>query len=169
MPYNSIMDLQAWISTFTKLHEKAKRNALSGEDLKTYNTGRDELARAMVAAQGQTLKEGENPRKILRVARAVQIDLDLSTGRVRALTMELAREWFSALIEKAPPPTEAVGFTLRLPGGLDMVVGRCKLMDITKRTGSVCARFAFKDMSERDLERVEGLVFDSVVQQLRRI
>ncbi len=163
------MDLQAWISTFTKLHEKAKKKALDGEDLKTYYTGRDELARAMVSAQGYKLKEGEDPRKILKVARAVQIDLDLSTGRVRALTTELCREWFSALIEKPPPPTESVGFSLKVPGGSEPLVGRCKLLDVQKRQGAVCARFAFQELSAPSLEKIEMLLFDSVVEQLRRV
>jgi hypothetical protein len=162
------MDLQAWISTFTQLHEKAKKNALSGDDLKTYQTGRDELARAMVAVQGQVLKDGENPRQALKVARAAQIDLDLASGRVRAMTMEITRDWFSVLIEKPPSVTESVGFSLRIPGAAEPLLGRCKLLDISKRQGTVCARFAFKDLTPEKVEKVEMLVFDSVVDQLRR-
>src|SRR5271170_942022 len=111
------MDLMAWISTFTKLHEKARKKELDAEDLKTYHTGREELARAIVVAQRLTLKEGETPRQARRVARAVQIDLDLSCGRVRALTMDISKGGFSTIIEKAPGPTERVGFTLKVPGG----------------------------------------------------
>jgi hypothetical protein len=163
------MDLTAWITTFTKLHERARKNDLDAEDLKTYHSGRDELARAIVAAQRLTLKPDETPRQAMRVARALAIDLDLTVGRVRVLTMDLSRGGFSALIEKPPAMAELVGFTLKVPGGVDPVIGRCKLVDAAKRTGNFRAAFAFQNLAAADLEKIEMLLFDSVIEQFKRV
>jgi hypothetical protein len=162
------MDLSAWISTFTKLHEKARKRELDEEDLKTYHAGREELARAIVAAQRLTVKEGETQRQALRVARAVQIDLDLSTGRVRALTLDISQGGFSTLIEKPPTPTEAVGFTLRVPGASEPMLGRCKLVEATKRLGNARCSFAFQNLTPQDIEKIEMMLFDSVIEQFKR-
>ena len=163
------MDLNAFITVFSDLHEKARRKALDGAQLKIYHDGREALARAMVAAQRLTLKEGQTPREAMRVARAVQIDLDLARGRIQAVTLDISRTGFSALLEKAPPPTETPGFTLRIPGIIDPVVGRCKPVDISKLQGHVRAGFAFQNLSERDLDKIEMMLFDSVIEQFRKL
>jgi hypothetical protein len=162
------MDLSAWISTFTKLHEKARKNELDEQDLKTYHAGREELARALVAAQRLTVKAGETQRQALRVARAVQIDLDLSSGRIRALTLDISLGGFSSLIEKPPLSTEAVGFTLRVPGVTEPVIGRCKLVETVKRLGNSRCSFAFQNLNAQDLEKIEMMLFDSVIEQFKR-
>ncbi|HUB07261.1 MAG TPA: PilZ domain-containing protein [Myxococcales bacterium] len=161
------MELSAWISTFRKLHEKARRKELDEIDQKTYVAGRDELARALVVAQRLTLKTGETPRQALRVARALAIDLDLASGRVRALTQDLSRGGFSALVEKPPTLDDLVGFTLRIPGGVDPVIGRCKLVDAAKRQGNFRASFAFQALGEAEQERIEMILFDTVLEQFR--
>ena len=76
--------LTEWLLTFRQLHEKARRGQLRDAELARYRAGRDELARALLAAQRLQLKPGETPRQALRVARALQLDLDLPTARLRA-------------------------------------------------------------------------------------
>ncbi|MHB8417005.1 MAG: PilZ domain-containing protein [Myxococcales bacterium] len=162
------MDLSAWLAAFRKLHDKARRKELDADEMKTYLTGRDELARAIVAAQRLTLRPGQTPRQAMRAARALAIDLDLAAGRVRALTMDLSRGGFSALLAQPPSPDDPVGFTLRIPSA-DPVIGRCKLVDSAKRQGSTQSSFAFEPLGEAELERIEMVLFDTVLEQFRGV
>ncbi len=161
------MDSLDWISDFAKLHEKAKKTMLDGEELKRYCAGRDELARSMFVAQGLALKAGETPRQFLRVARTVPIGLDLPTGLVHALTIDIGRGGFATTLDKAPPPTESVAFTLTLPAGRAPVLGRCKLVTAARQQGTFGVSFAFQDLSEADADRIESFVLDSVIKRLR--
>jgi hypothetical protein len=165
--YYPAMDSLDWISDFAKLHEKAKKTMLDGEELKLYCSGRDELTRAMLVAQGLTAKAGETPRQFLRVARTVPIALELPTGLVHALTIDIGRGGFAATLDKAPPETESVPFTLTLPAGRAPVFGRCKLVTAARQQGNVGAGFAFQDLSEADADRIESFVLDAVIKRLR--
>src|ERR671928_230325 len=49
-----------------------------------------ELARALLAAQRVTIPTGLRPRRALRVARALQADLDFGTKAVRATTLDVS-------------------------------------------------------------------------------
>ena len=82
--------LTEWLIAFRALHEKARRGQLRDGDAVRYRAGRDELARALLTAQRLQLKPGETPRRAMRVARALQVDLDLGTGHVRALTNDIS-------------------------------------------------------------------------------
>ncbi len=158
------MDLTAWLAAFGKLHERARQGGLSAAEERQYAAGREELARAMVAAQKIPLPPGETARDGYKAARALPIDLDLSAGRVRALTLEFSRRGFATLLEKPPPVTEAVGFVLRAPGS-DPITGRCRLVETVHRGNSQWSRFAFKDLPPEAAEKMEMLVIDSLLAQ----
>jgi hypothetical protein len=158
------MNLSAWLEQFRNLHEKARRKLLDEEATKAYHTGRDELARAMLASQRLTVKEGQTPRQALRVARALSVTLD----GVRAVTLDFSLGGFSTVLEKAPGANELVGFTLKLPGGGDPVIGRCKLASSVQRHGSYRTSFTFLAMPEGETERVEMALIDAVLEQLER-
>src|ERR1700682_2069144 len=129
------MGLPEWIGAFKKLNELAQKGELSPEQMGAYQRDRDEFARAMVAAQRLTLQPGQKPRHALRVARALQIDLALASGTVRAMTLNISVGGFAALLAGSPPATEAVGFTLKTPGKSEPILGRCKAVDVQKRPG----------------------------------
>ncbi len=128
--------LAQWLLEFRQLHEKARRGQLSGRELQLYRSGRDELARALLAAQRLTLRPGETPRRALRVARALQVDLDFATSRERAVTIDLSTGGFSCLLAKAPPVGDEAGFSLRLPAS-DALAGRARS---SPRSGSRSGR-----------------------------
>jgi hypothetical protein len=159
------MSLSAWLSQFRDLHERARRKALDERDLATYRHGRDELARALLAAQRLTLKPGETPRQALRVARALQIDLDLLTSRERAISIDLSTGGFSCLLAKAPPLGDEVGYSMRVPAS-EPLAGRARLADVKPQAGNVRVAFQFVGMSAEDKERLELFVFDTVLAQL---
>src|SRR5512143_2935873 len=107
--------LREWLLEFRRAHERARSGQLGEAELEVYRAGRDELARALLAAQRLTLRPGETPRRALRVARALQVDLDLVTSRERAVTIDLSTGGFSCLLAKGPPLGDEVGFSMRLP------------------------------------------------------
>jgi len=157
--------LADWISAFRELHERARRGALTPSELAAYRSGRDELARALLAAQRLTLKSGETPRQALRVSRALQVELDLPTARQRAVTIDLSTGGFSTLLDKAPPVGDDMGVSLRLPAA-DPVVCRARVTDVRPQGGHVRVAARFEAMPLPDRERLELFVFDTVLAQL---
>ncbi|HEY6003640.1 MAG TPA: PilZ domain-containing protein [Anaeromyxobacter sp.] len=158
--------LSEWLLAFRAMHEKARRGELKGREVETYRSGRDELARALLAAQRLTLRPGETPRRALRVARALQVDLDLGISRERAVSIDLSTGGFSCLLGKAPPTGDEVGFSLRLPAA-EPLVGRAHVQGVTVLPGNVRVSFSFVNQSEAEKERIEMFVFDTVLAQLQ--
>jgi c-di-GMP-binding flagellar brake protein YcgR len=148
------------------MHEKARRGPLQGREAEAYRAARDELARALLAAQRLTLHPGETPRRALRVARALQVDLDLLTARERAVSIDLSTGGFSCLLGKALPIGDEAGYSLRLPAA-EPLVGRARVQDVKVFPGNVRVSFSFVGMSEADRERIEMFVFDTVLSHLQ--
>jgi hypothetical protein len=159
------MSLAQWLATFREMHERARRGALDARDLAIYKAGRDELARALLAAQRLTLKPGETPRQALRVARALQVELDLLTSRERAITLDLSTGGFACLLAKGPPIGDEIGFTMRMPAA-EPLAGRARVADVKPHAGNVRAAFQFLNLSAEEKERLEAFVFDTVLAQL---
>ncbi len=159
------LSLAEWLKGFRDLHERARSGKLSPDDLQTYRAARDELARALLSAQRLTVKPGETPRGSLRVARALQVDLDMLTSNARAITVDLCTGGFACLLAKAPPAGDEVGYSLRLPGS-DPLTGKVRVADIKPQQGNVRVSFQFIGMSGEERERVEMFVFDTVLAQI---
>jgi PilZ domain-containing protein len=158
--------LAEWLQAFRHLHQKARRGPLSAEDLEAYRAGRDELARALLAAQRLALRPGETARRALRVARALQVDLDLLTSRERAVTIDLSTGGFACLLAKGPPVGDEVGYSLRLPAA-EPLVGRARVQDVKVLPGNARVSFAFVNQGEDEKERIEMFVFDTVLAHLQ--
>jgi hypothetical protein len=159
------MSLGEWLSAFREMHERSRRKQLSAADLQVYRTGRDELARALLAAQRLTLKPGETPRRAMRVARALQVDIDMLTARERAITIDISTGGFSCLLARAPPLGDEVGISMRIPAS-DPLACRARIADVKAQAGNVRAAFQFVGLSDDDKERLEMFVFDTVLAQL---
>jgi hypothetical protein len=162
MPPVSLAD---WLKSFRELHEKARRGQLSKPEEASYRAGRDELARALLTAQRLTVKPGETPRQALRVARALQVDLDLLTSSARAITIDLSTGGFSCLLAKAPPVGDEVGFSLRIPAS-EPLKGKVRVADLKPQQGNVRVSFQFRGLESVEKERLELFVFDTVLAQL---
>lgn len=156
------MSLSQWLSEFRDLHERVRRGSIAERDLAIYRKAREELARALLAAQRLTLKPGETPRQALRVARALQVDLDLLTSRERAITIDLSTGGFACLLAKSPPLGDEVGFTMRIPASEPMS-GRARIADVKPHAGNVRVAFQFVGMEAAEKERLELFVFDTVL------
>ena len=159
------MELKQWLDEFSRLHARARKGELTPAEGASYRNRRDELARALVTAQRLTVLPGQTPRQALRVTRALQIDLDLAGGRVRAMTQNISTGGFGALLGQTPKENEAIGFTLKQPGGTEPIVGRCRVRDIQTRAGNHLVSFMFEDLPEESRERIEMTIFDTVMEQ----
>lgn len=158
--------LSEWLLSFRQMHEKARRGPLPGREAEAYRAARDELARALLAAQRLTLRPGETPRRALRVARALQVDLDLVISSERAVSIDISTGGFSCLLGKAPPVGDEVGYSLRLPAA-EPLAGRARVQDVKALPGNVRVSFSFVGLSEADRERIEMFVFDTVLSHLQ--
>ena len=159
------MSLAEWLAAFRQLHERARRGPLSPRDQALYRAGRDELARAMLAAQHLTLRAGETARRALRVARALQVDLDFATSHERAVTLDICAGGFSCLIARSPPLGEEVKFSVRMPASAPLS-GTARVSDVKPHAGNVRVSFSFHGLDEAQKERVELFVFDAVLAAL---
>jgi len=160
------MSANAWFNEFRVLHEKARKKTLNDSEKKLYLEAREQFARALTAAQGLTLKPGESARQAFRVAQAMQVELNFASGTVRSLTQDLSRGGFSVTIAQNPDPKELVGFSLRMPGGLDPLLGRAKAVSAKKQPGTYRVSFAFEPLSEAEQERLELVMFDAALARL---
>lgn len=159
------MSIADWLRLFRTLHEKAKQGALSPEDAEAYRAGCDELARALMAAQRLAARPGEAPRHALRVARAVQVDLETPLSRVRAMTVDLGVSGFSAILAKAPRAGEELTATLKMPGGAPIAAAVIPA-DARQQTGSVRVAFTFRKLPDAERAALETLVIDTALSQL---
>jgi len=156
------MGIADWLRVFRTLHEQAKTGALSKEDASAYRSGCDELARALIAAQRLTPKVGEAPRYALRVARAVQVDLETTVWHARVTTVDLGVGGFSALLAKAPPANEDLKCMMKMPGGTP-VQATVVAVDTKQQPGSVRASFAFRKLGDAERAALEMLVIDTAL------
>lgn len=159
------MGLTDWLRSFRALHEKAKRGALPPRELVTYREGRDELARALLAAQRVLIKPGNPPRRQLRVSRALPVDVELGREKARSLTLDLSVGGFGTLLASAPIPGEQAKVSIKLPEQ-EAVVAVAQVVDVQVQMGNSRAALAFRALPEADAERLETFIFDAVLEQL---
>ena len=162
------MTADGWLATLQRLHEKARAGKLDPQEGREYRAGRDQLSRMMLAAQRLTTQPSQRPREALRVACALPVDLHLGGPKpLRAFTIDVSRGGFAAVIALPLGLPEAFDFALR-PGAPDQIAGRCRLVspptDRAKGRGS----FAFTNLPTEDGERLDFLVIDSVLAQIRK-
>ena len=161
------MGLAEWLEAFRVQHAAARQGQLQAHEMGIYRAQREELARALLAAQHLALKPGEVARRALRVPRALQADLQAEDYKQRAVTADLSSGGFSTLLGVAPGRARELSCQLRLPGQ-EPVKCRVRVADVKALEGVTRVAFAFVDLPEADRERLEMLVFDTVLEQLAR-
>jgi hypothetical protein len=159
------MDLAAWLTAFKLLHEKAKSGTLDGPGEQAYRTRREELARALLRAQGLARQPGQSPRQTLRVARALQVELEGRGRKDRLTTYDISMGGFAAPMSDAPRPEEALTATVRFPEG-DPLVTPVTVVGMKPQAGNVRVSFSFGKLRGQAAERLESAIFDMVLLQL---
>lgn len=158
--------LNDWIAGFCATHAKAKEGKLNAAEQAAYLQARDQLAAALLAGQRLNLKPGENPRRALRVARGLQVELELPSGLVPAITQDISVGGLSALVPAAPPVGTRILFKLKLGRNVDPVSGGAKVVAAIDAKGAARISLQFEELASADRDRVEMVVFDGVVAQL---
>jgi len=159
------MELAVWLKRFRALHESAKQGALPPADLAAYRAGRDELARALLAAQKAVARPGEAARRQLRASRALQVEIDFGKEKIKAMTLDVSAGGFGVLLARPPTPGDMVKVSLRLPGQ-EPVAGLARVADVKVQPGNARAALAWNGLPEAEIERIETLVFDTVLDQI---
>lgn len=159
------MSVSDWIRQFRALHAEARKGTLNTEELQAYRGACDEFARALMGAQKLAPKAGEPPRHALRVAKAVQVDLESAVTMAKAMTLELGVGGFSAILPKAPKIGDEFQCRLKLPGG-DPLETTLTVAEVKPQPGSVRVSFRFPKLSDATKERIEGIVIDTALSQV---
>ncbi|HSP79455.1 MAG TPA: PilZ domain-containing protein [Myxococcaceae bacterium] len=161
------MSVHKWLVEFKGLHERARKGQLDEEDKRLYASSKEQFARALTASQGLVVPSGQSARRTFRIAQGLQVDLSLDSGQQRAMTMDISVGGFSVMLHRPPAEGNAVGFSLRLPGNAEPLVGRARVVAAERRLGNHRVSFAFQELSEKDAERLELAMFDLAVARLR--
>ena len=159
------MGAEIWLKRFRALHASAKRGALDAGELESYRSGRDELARALLAAQNATVRAGESPRRQLRAALALQVEIESGKEKVKAMTLDVSAGGMGLLLAKPPLLGDLLKVSLRLPSQ-EPVSGLARVVDVKVLPGNARAALAWAGLPPDEVERLELLVFDRVLEQM---
>jgi PilZ domain len=152
----------AWLSGLRDLHERARAGQLDPDRLSAYRTSRDELMRSLLIAQQITREYGHSARQSMRMAWALQVDLEPSRECIRAVTLDISAGGFSALLGSTPPPGRDLVFSMRLPGTTPLQ-GTTRVVASIAKSGNHRVSFAFASVGPDDVERLKSFLFDRVL------
>jgi hypothetical protein len=155
-----------WLVQFCEWHDNFKRGTLAAEDAETYMQGRHDLCGALLMAQRLAIEAGAAARGALRVARAYQIEFGFPAGAVTSITNDISTSGLSALVAESPPTGTVVWMRLKIGGGA-VIVGRCQVVKIIPKQGSILMAVAFEGLPGDAREKIETVVCDVVVSEIR--
>jgi c-di-GMP-binding flagellar brake protein YcgR len=159
------MEAGVWLKRFRALHEQAKRGTIAPGDVATYRANRDELARAMLAAQNATIRAGQAARQQLRAALALQVEIEFGREKVNSVTLDVSSGGMGLLLAKPPMLGDLVKVSVRLPGQKP-VTGVARVVDVKVEPGTARAALAWSGLPAEETERLEMAVFDRVLEQI---
>ena len=128
--------------------------------------GRHELCSSLLMVQRLAIEPGAAARGALRVARAYQVEFGLPTGAVTSVTNDISTSGLSALVAESPPTGTVVWLRLKIGGGA-VIVGRCQVVKIIPKQGSILMGVAFEGLPADAREKIETVVCDVVVTEIR--
>jgi hypothetical protein len=155
-----------WLLQFCEWHDSFKRGTLPAEDAEAYMQGRHELCSALLMAQRLAIEPGAAARGALRVARAYQIEFGFPAGAVTSITNDISTSGLSALVAESPPTGTVVWMRIKIGSGA-VIVGRCQVVKIIPKQGSILMGVAFEGLPVEARERIETVVCDVVVSEIR--
>ena len=114
------------------------------------------------------LPAGHAARRSLRVARALQVDLERNGERERAPALDVSASGFAAWVATPLEPGDEVTATVALPSGKP-VQGQARVVRVepheARNRSSV--GFQFLGLTAGDWERLETFVFDAVLEHIK--
>lgn len=161
------MSANLWVEQFRALHARARKGQLPEDEKRRYAAAREQFARAMTAAQGLNLPPGRSARRSFRISQGLQVDMHFSAGPVRAMTLDVSVGGFSVMLHNPPMESDEPEFTLRLPGNLEPVKGRARMVSTQRKIGTHRVSFVMQGLAEKDAERLETALLDLALERIR--
>ena len=158
--------LNEWLAQFCESNDLFKKGALPVDQRTAYLSGRRELCAMLLMSQRLAIEPGAAQRGALRVARAFQVEFGFPAGEVSAITHDVSTSGLSALVAESPPTGTSIWMRVKL-GGAGQVVGRCRVVKLIPKQGSIFMGVAFESMSEDADEKIESVVCDVVATEIR--
>lgn len=155
------MTMADFLAQFRVLHDKARRGDLDTSEQGDYDRSRDTLANALIEAQKQTLRPGERPREALRVAKAIQVELQMPAERIKSLTLDVSAQGFSVLLGNDIPGKDSIRFHLKVGG--EALTGEARAVESIRQKSNVRVGFAIERMDGGDREKLMRAVFDELL------
>jgi hypothetical protein len=159
---NSLGD---WLNTFRRLHSRAVRGQLTASEGVNYYRGRNELARLLFGLQQLTLQPGQVPRQWIRICQPVQVDVELDSTRVQALTVDLGVGGFGTILTQEPVINGTARYVLHLPS-VEPLSGQATIMEAKPSDVGYRTAFSFHPLSDKERERLEFFIFDIVLERV---
>jgi hypothetical protein len=158
--------LNEWLANFSEWNENFKKGTLEPEIRTPYLSMRRELCALLLMSQRLAIEPGAAQRGALRVARAFQVEFGFPAGEVSAITHDISASGLSALVAESPPTGTSVWLRIKV-GIYGVIVGRCRVVKIIPKQGSILMGVAFENLGDEADEKIESIVCDVVVTELR--
>ena len=158
------MGVIQFIDEFRSLHTKARKGQLQESERPAYMAAREQFARALLNAQGLML-DGAEARRHYRVAHQMSVELQMAYGNVWTNTLDISAGGFSVMLPHAVDTAERPGALLHLPDGTTLA-GRVRVVSQFQRADKHRASFAFMDLTEREMEMLEGFLIDFALERV---
>ena len=158
--------LNEWLAQFCEWHDGFKKGTLAPESVEPYMQTRHDLCSVLLMAQRLAIEPGAAARGALRVARAYQIEFGFPAGAVSSITNDISTSGLSALVAESPPTGTVLWMRLKIGGGA-VIVGRCQVVKIIPKQGSILMGVAFEGLPADAREKIETVVCDVVATEIR--
>lgn len=158
--------LKELLVSFSEWNESYKKGNLDSELRASYLHVRRELCALLLMAQRLAIEPGAAQRGALRVARAYQVEFGFPSGEVAAITHDISTSGLSALVAESPPTGTSVWLRIKV-GIYGVIVGRCRVVKIIPKQGSILMGVAFEGLGAEADEKIESIVCDVVVTEIR--
>jgi len=158
------MGVIQFIDEFRALHSRARQGKLGESERQDYLAKREQFARALLNAQGLML-DGAEARRHYRVAHQLPVELQMAYGNVWTNTLDISAGGFSVTLPHAVDVKERPSALLYLPDG-STLAGRVRVVSQFQRADKHRASFAFMDLTEREMELLEGFLIDFALERV---
>lgn len=158
------MGVIQFIDEFRALHTRARKGQLVDSERQDYLAKREQFARALLNAQGLML-DGAEARRHYRVAHQLPVELQMAYGNVWTNTLDISAGGFSVTLPHAVDVKERPSALLYLPDG-STLAGRVRVVSQFQRADKHRASFSFMDLTEREMELLEGFLIDFALERV---
>jgi hypothetical protein len=157
------MDPSQWIASFRALHDKVRKGQASPTEAEQHLAMREEFARSLALAQGLQVPAGQDARRHFRVAQVFNVEINRV---IQAVTRDVSRSGFSALVPGSLKEGEQVTFSI-IPGrGQDPVQGMASVASVLKQSGNARVSFTVTSLHDAAGDRLEMALFDAALARL---